>query len=589
MARNIVNLEEVSKAFDIKELLISVSLGVSEGERIGIVGRNGSGKSTLMKVMADFEPPDSGRVTKSNSAKIGLLSQVDSANPESTVGEVVLGNTEKHEWASDANIREVFTGLFGSFDDHIFDRTFGQLSGGERRRVGLAKLLINELDLILLDEPTNHLDVEGVAWLAQYLNKKKGLAVVVVTHDRWFLDAVTDRTWEVVEGKVEEYDGGYSAFVLAKAERMRQASAMDARRNNLIRKELAWLRRGAPARTSKPKFRVDAANVLIADEPNPRDQGELLKFALNRLGNTVYEAHHLQVKIGEKELIDDLYWNIGPGDRIGIVGINGAGKTTLMRTLTGEIIPSAGKLVTGVTVKAAFLTQHLAELDPTWRVLEAVEKIANRVELGGGRELSASQLCERLGFDRESQWTPVGDLSGGEKRRLQLTRLLMDSPNVLLLDEPTNDFDIETLTELEDLLDSYGGTLIVISHDRYFLERVCDRFVGLLGDKKVRDLPRGVEEYLEQRAKDIDSTPQMQKQKKTSGAAEQRQLKKDLTRLDRQLEKSASQIKDLEAQQEAAAFDPEQLVRIESELSNLRSEKSKLEEEWLHTTLSLEN
>jgi ATP-binding cassette subfamily F protein uup len=589
MARNIVNLEEVSKAFDIKDLLISVSLGVSEGERIGIVGRNGSGKSTLMKVIADFEPPDSGRVTKSNAAKIGLLSQVDLANPESTVGEVVLGNTEKHEWASDPNIREVFTGLFGSFDDHIFDRTFGQLSGGERRRVGLAKLLINELDLILLDEPTNHLDVEGVAWLAQYLNRKKDLAVVVVTHDRWFLDAVTDRTWEVVEGKVEEYDGGYSAFVLAKAERMRQASAMDARRNNLIRKELAWLRRGAPARTSKPKFRVDAANELIADEPNPRDQGELLKFALNRLGNTVYEAHHLQVKLGEKELIDDLYWNIGPGDRIGIVGINGAGKTTLMRTLTGEIIPAAGKLVTGVTVKAAFLTQHLAELDPTWRVLEAVEKIANRVELGGGRELSASQLCERLGFDRESQWTPVGDLSGGEKRRLQLTRLLMDSPNVLLLDEPTNDFDIETLTELEDLLDSYGGTLIVISHDRYFLERVCDRFVGLLGDKKVRDLPRGVDEYLEQRAKVLDSIPQIQKEKKTSSAAEQRQLKKDLTRIDRQLEKCALQIKDLEAQQEAAAFDPEQLVRIESELKDLRSEKSKLEEDWLHTTLSLDN
>jgi ATP-binding cassette subfamily F protein uup len=589
MARNIVNLEEVSKAFDIKELLISVSLGVSEGDRIGIVGRNGSGKSTLMKIMADIEPPDSGRVTKSNAAKIGLLSQVDLANPESTVGEVVLGDAQKHEWASDPNIREVFTGLFGSFDDHIFDRKFGQLSGGERRRVGLAKLLINELDLILLDEPTNHLDVEGVAWLAQYINKRKGLAVVVVTHDRWFLDAVTDRTWEVVKGKVEEYDGGYSAFVLAKAERIRQTSAMDARRNNLIRKELAWLRRGAPARTTKPKFRVDAANVLIADEPNPRDQGELLKFALNRLGNTVYEAHHLQVKLGDKELIDDLYWNIGPGDRIGIVGINGAGKTTLMRTLTGEITPTAGKLVTGVTVKAAFLTQHLAELDPTWRVLEAVEKIANRVELGGGRELSASQLCERLGFDRESQWTPVGDLSGGEKRRLQLTRLLMDSPNVLLLDEPTNDFDIETLTELEDLLDSYGGTLIVISHDRYFLERVCDRFVGLLGDKKVRDLPRGVDEYLEQRAKDLDSAPELQKEKKTSNAAEQRQLKKNLTRLDRQLEKCASQIQELEATQEAAAFNPEELINIESQLSGLKAEKSKLEEEWLHTTLSLEN
>jgi ATP-binding cassette subfamily F protein uup len=589
MARNIVNLEEVSKAFDIKELLISVSLGVSEGDRIGIVGRNGSGKSTLMKVMAEIEPPDSGRVTKSNAAQIGLLSQVDLANPESTVGEVVLGDSQKHEWASDPNIREVFTGLFGSFDDHIFDRKFGQLSGGERRRVGLAKLLINKLDLILLDEPTNHLDVEGVAWLAQYLIKRKTLAVVVVTHDRWFLDAVTDRTWEVVEGKVEEYDGGYSAFVLAKAERIRQASAMDARRNNLIRKELAWLRRGAPARTTKPKFRVDAANVLIADEPNPRDQGELLKFALNRLGNTVYEAHHLQVKLGDKELIDDLYWNIGPGDRIGIVGVNGAGKTTLMRTLTGEIIPTAGKLVTGVTVKAAFLTQHLAELDPTWRVLEAVEKIANRVELGGGRELSASQLCERLGFDRESQWTPVGDLSGGEKRRLQLTRLLMDSPNVLLLDEPTNDFDIETLTELEDLLDSYGGTLILISHDRYFLERVCDRFVGLLGDKKVRDLPRGVDEYLEQRAQDLNSVPELQKEKKTSNAAEQRQLKKDLIRLDRQLEKCASQIKDLEATQEAAAFNPEELINIDSQLSSLKAEKSKLEEEWLHTTLSLEN
>ena len=295
------------------------------------------------------------------------------------------------------------------------------------------------------------------------------------------------------------------------------------------------------------------------------------------------------MKLGEKELIDDLYWNVGPGDRIGIVGINGAGKTTLMRTLTGEIAPSAGKLVTGVTVKAAFLTQHLDELDPTWRVLEAVEKIANRVELGGGRELSASQLCERLGFDRESQWTPVGDLSGGEKRRLQLTRLLMDSPNVLLLDEPTNDFDIETLTELEDLLDSFGGVLIVISHDRYFLERVCDRFVGLLGDKKVRDLPRGVDEYLELRIKALDSIPQLQKEKKSSNAAEQRQLKKDLIRLDMQLEKCASQINDLEVQQDAAAFDPEKLITIESGLSDLRAEKSKLEEEWLHTTLSLEN
>jgi ATP-binding cassette subfamily F protein uup len=363
---------------------------------------------------------------------------------------------------------------------------------------------------------------------------------------------------------------------------------MDQRRNMLIKKELAWLRRGAPARTSKPKFRIDAANVLIADEPAPRDQGELLKFALNRLGKTVYEAHHVQVKLGDNELIDDLYWNVGPGDRIGIVGVNGAGKTTLMKTLTGEIAPTAGKLVTGVTVKAAFLTQHLDELDPTWRVLEAVEKVANRVEIGGGRELSASQLCERLGFDRESQWTPVGDLSGGEKRRLQLTRLLMDSPNVLLLDEPTNDFDIETLTELEDLLDSYGGTLIVISHDRYFLERVCDRFVGLLGDKKVRDLPRGVDEYLEQRAEALSSVTTATKEKKSSNAAEQRQLKKDLVRLERQMEKCSAAIAALTAEQESAAFDAERLVAITAELAVLGTEATKLEEEWLQVTLSLE-
>ena len=589
MARNVVNIEEVSKAFDIKKLLIGVSLGVSEGDRIGIVGRNGSGKSTLMKVIAGTESPDLGRVTKSNSARIGILSQVDFENPESTVGEVVLGDTAKHEWASEPNIREVFTGLFGSFDDHIFDRKFGQLSGGERRRVGLAKLLINELDLILLDEPTNHLDVEGVAWLASYINARKGLAVTVVTHDRWFLDAVTDKTWEVVDGRVEEYEGGYSAFVLAKAERARQSSVMDARRNALVRKELAWLRRGAPARTTKPKFRVDAANVLIAGEPEPRNQGELLKFALNRLGKTVYEAHHVQVKLGDNELINDLYWNIGPGDRIGIVGINGAGKTTLMRTLVGELQPSSGKLVTGITVKPAFLTQHLDELDPTWRVLEAVEKIANRVELGGGRELSASQLCERLGFDRESQWTPVGDLSGGEKRRLQLTRLLMDSPNVLLLDEPTNDFDIETLTELEDLLDSYGGTLIVISHDRYFLERVCDRFVGLLGDSAVRDLPRGVDEYLELRYEAMSTPVLAQKERKSSSAAEERQLKKDKVRLERQMEKADLRIAQLRAEQEAAAFESSDLIEIEKELEKIFLEKENLEQEWLQVMLSLDN
>ena len=590
MARNLVNLEGVSKAFDIKQLLDEVSLGISDGDRIGIVGRNGCGKSTLLKVIAGIEAPDKGRVTRAGSMNTGLLSQVDIAEPSASVRDVVLGNMPKHEWARESGIREIFDGLFGGHSDELLDRQFAALSGGERRRVGLAKLLIDDLDLILLDEPTNHLDVEGVAWLSRHLNERKNLGVAVITHDRWFLDAVTDRTWEVVRGKIEEYDGGYSSYVLAKAERARQASAMEGRRNQLIRKELAWLRRGAPAQTVKPKFRVDAANELISSEPPPRDTTELLRFALNRLGKTVYEVQHAQVRAGEKEILDDIYWNVGPGDRIGIVGINGAGKTTLMRMLAGEIKPSAGKLVTGITVKPAFLTQHLDELNPTWRVLEAVEEVAIHVELGNGKTLSASQLCERLGFDRESQWTPVGDLSGGEKRRLQLTRLLMDSPNVLLLDEPTNDFDIETLTELEDLLDSFGGTLLVISHDRYFLERVCDRFVGLLGDGELRDLPRGVEQYLEQRESMIVLANQAETSvKKVSNAAQERQIKKDIARLDRQIEKANIKLTSLLAEEDATSFTPERLIELAAEIASTKDSLVALEAEWLSATLSLEN
>ena len=588
MARNLVNLEGVSKAFDIRPLLTKVSIGVSEGDRIGIVGRNGAGKSTLMKIIAGIEKADEGRVTQGNSVRVGMLSQVDVADKSATVGDIVIGDRAKHEWASDPKIREVFTGLFGGFDDHLFERVFVTLSGGEKRRVGLAKLLIDELDLIMLDEPTNHLDVEGVDWLAQHLNARRDLAVLVVTHDRWFLDAVTERTWEVVGGVLEEYDGGYSAYVLAKAERARQASAMDASRNKLIRKELAWLRRGAPAQTVKPKFRVDAANELISSEPAPRDKSELLKFALNRLGRTVLEYQHAKITAGDKELINELTWNIGPGDRFGIVGINGAGKTTLMRTMAAELEVAAGKLVTGITVKIAFLTQHLDELDPTWRVLEAVENVANHIEIGKGRTLSASQLCERLGFDRDGQWTPVGDLSGGEKRRLQLTRLLMDSPNVLLLDEPTNDFDIETLTELEDLLDSFGGTLIVISHDRYFLERVCDRFVGLLGDGQLRDLPRGVDQYLEDRSRSLKGGSS-QGGKKVSSAQTERLLKKDLARVERQIAKAREKLVELKSQQNEASSDAHRLIEIATDIAAIESELVQREEEWLEITLQLDS
>jgi ATP-binding cassette subfamily F protein uup len=585
---NLLNLESVSKSFDIRALLDGVSLGVNAGDRIGIVGRNGGGKSTLIKVMAGIEAPDSGRVSKAGSINIGLLGQSDDSDEDSLVREVVLGDLATHEWAGNSKVREVLTGLFGGISEELLDRKISYLSGGERRRVNLAKLLIADLDLVLLDEPTNHLDVEGVSWLAQYLKRNTKLAVVVITHDRWFLDEVSDQIWEVVDGNVLAYDGGYSAYVLSKAERARQITVEDGKRNMLIRKELAWLRRGAPAQTVKPKFRIDAANTLIANEPPPRNETELLNFAANRLGNTVFEIHQATITAGEKMILEDLYWNIGPGDRIGVVGVNGAGKTTLFRALLGQISSTAGKITTGVTVKAAFLSQHLEELDPTWRVLEAVEKVANQVQLGNGKELSASQLCEKLGFNTDSQWTPVGDLSGGERRRLQLTRLLMDSPNVLLLDEPTNDFDVETLTALEDLLDSFGGTLLVISHDRYFLERVCDRFVGLLGDSKLRDLPRGIDEYLKLRSSSIETSGSVTTKVKTSNIAEIKEVRKEIAKYERQIAKLEAQIIELESQQSELAFDHEKLGQNMEELAKLTQEKSAIEESWLQANTSLE-
>ena len=583
-ANNLLNLESVSKSFDIRALLDGVSLGVNAGDRIG----NGGGKSTLIKVMAGIEAPDSGRVSKAGSVNIGILSQTDDLKENSLVRDVVLGDLATHEWAGNSKVREVLTGLFGGISEQLLDRKISYLSGGERRRVNLAKLLIADFDLVLLDEPTNHLDVEGVSWLAQYLKRNTKLAVVVITHDRWFLDEVSDQIWEVVEGNVLAYDGGYSAYVLSKAERARQITVEDGKRNMLIRKELAWLRRGAPARTAKPKFRIDAANTLIANEPPPRNETELLNFAANRLGNTVFEIHQATIKAGDKMILEDLYWNIGPGDRIGIVGVNGAGKTTLFRALLGQITAVSGKITTGVTVKAAFLSQHLEELDPTWRVLEAVEKVANQVQLGNGKELSASQLCEKLGFNTDSQWTPVGDLSGGERRRLQLTRLLMDSPNVLLLDEPTNDFDVETLTALEDLLDSFGGTLLVISHDRYFLERVCDRFVGLLGDSKLRDLPGGIDEYLKLRSSSFESSGPIAPKVKSSNIAEIKELKKEIAKYERQLEKLTAQMLELEGVQGDLAFDHEKLSANMEELTKLSHRKSEIEETWLKAHSELE-
>ena len=583
--RNLLNIEHVSKSYGKGPVLDDVSLGISERERVGIVGRNGGGKSTLMRIMSGLETADTGRVTRGNDVRLGLLAQVDDFAPDATIRSAVLGSRAAHDWAGDAHVRDVLSGILGGYDDALLDRPIAPMSGGERRRIALARLLITELDVLLLDEPTNHLDVEAISWLAEHLKQRKQLAIVVVTHDRWFLDEICERMWEVVNGGVEEYDGGYSAYVLAKAERSRQANAEDMRRRNLLRKELAWLRRGAPARTTKPKFRVDAANQLIQGEPPPRDQIELLGFAGARLGKTVYELHDADLVVGNTTLIRRQTWNIGPGDRIGIVGVNGAGKTSLVRLLLGQIKPTVGKLVTGVTVKPAYLSQHLEELDPTWRLLEAVQRVAERVDLGKGRELTASQLCEKLGFGPEAQWTPVGDLSGGERRRLQLTRLLMAGPNVLVLDEPTNDFDVETLAALEDLLDGFAGTLLCISHDRYFLERVSERFVGLLGDGQIRDLPGGIEEYLVLRARVQVARPSTSKAKPEK--IDERAIKKDVQRLERQMAKIEEKIASVHERMAQHASDYARIAELDADLRNLHAEKATLEEAWLNAMEAL--
>ena len=577
--RNLLNIEHVSKSYGKGPVLDDVSLGIGERERVGIVGRNGGGKSTLMRIMSGLETADTGRVTRGNDVRLGLLAQVDDFAPDATIRSAVLGSRAAHDWAGDANVRDVLSGILGGYDDALLDRPIAPMSGGERRRIALARLLITELDVLLLDEPTNHLDVEAISWLAEHLKQRKQLAIVVVTHDRWFLDEICERMWEVVNGGVEEYDGGYSAYVLAKAERSRQASAEDTRRRNLLRKELAWLRRGAPARTTKPKFRVDAANQLIQGEPPPRDQIELLGFAGARLGKTVYELHDADLIVGDTTLLRRQTWNIGPGDRIGIVGVNGAGKTSLVRLLLGQIKPTVGKLVTGVTVKPAYLSQHLEELDPTWRLLEAVQRVAERVDLGKGRELTASQLCEKLGFGPEAQWTPVGDLSGGERRRLQLTRLLMAGPNVLVLDEPTNDFDVETLAALEDLLDGFAGTLLCISHDRYFLERISERFVGLLGDGQIRDLPGGIDEYLALRARVQTAQPSASKAKPEK--IDERAIKKDVQRLERQMARIEEKVASVHEQMAQHASDYARIAELDAELRTLHTEKAVLEEAWL--------
>ncbi|MFJ9829317.1 ABC-F family ATP-binding cassette domain-containing protein [Streptomyces sp. NPDC101160] len=594
MAVNLVNVESVSKVYGTRALLDGVSLGVSEGDRIGVVGRNGDGKTTLIRMLAKLEEADSGRVTHSGGLRLGVLTQHDSLDPAATIRHEVIGVMADHEWAGSAKIRDVLTGLFGGLDlpgfEKGLDTVIGPLSGGERRRIALAKLLIEDQDLIVLDEPTNHLDVEGIAWLAQHLRNRRS-ALVCVTHDRWFLDQVCTRMWDVQRGTVYEYEGGYSDYVFARAERERIAATEEVKRQNLVRKELAWLRRGAPARTSKPRFRIEAANALIADVPEPRDTSELMKFANARLGKTVFDLEDVAVTAGPKVLLKHLTWQLGPGDRIGLVGVNGAGKTSLLRALAeaavseGDKQPAEGKIVVGKTVRLAYLSQDVTELPAELRVLEAVQQIRDRVDLGKGRELSAGQLCEQFGFGKDKQWTPVGDLSGGERRRLQLLRLLMDEPNVLFLDEPTNDLDIETLTQLEDLLDGWPGSMIVISHDRFFIERTTDRVLALLGDKTLRMLPRGIDEYLERRQRMIEAaTPApapAAAPKAGVSAADARAAKKELQKVERQLDKVSEKETKLHAQIAENATDFEKVAKLDAELRELAGEREELEMRWL--------
>ena len=589
---NLVSVENVSKSFGLKTLLDGVSLGVQTGDRIGVVGLNGGGKSTLLKVLTGQEQPDEGRVSQMNDIRVAMVTQEANLNPEDTVADVVLKplGVETFEWASKSSVRDVLDGL--GITELGLDSKVGQLSGGERRRTNLAAALVQELDLLVLDEPTNHLDVEGVQWLADYLLKTKA-ALVVVTHDRWFLDTVATRTWEVHDGRVDTYEGGYNDWVYARAERARQADAVEQRRRNLARKELAWLRRGAPARTSKPRYRIEAAEALIADVPAPRDTVELMAFSKQRQGKVVIELEDAYIATPDgRDLVRDLTWRLAPGERIGLVGVNGSGKTTLLRVLAGEYALGTGRRLEGKTLRLGWLRQELDDLDPTMRLLDAVESVASYVQFGK-KELSASQLAERLGFSAKRQRTPVGDLSGGERRRLQLTRVLMAEPNVLLLDEPTNDLDIDTLQELESLLDSWPGTLVVISHDRYLIERICDSTWALFGDGRLTNLPGGIDEYLRRR-RDMAGSGVIAgggsaavAEKKRDAAADHK-TRKAMTSLERKITKLQEREQGITAKMAEVATDMDALNELNTELAGVRDEIETLEMEWMELGEQLE-
>ena len=580
---HLLGAESVRLEYPTKVVFDAVTIGVSEGDRIGIVGRNGDGKSSLLGILDGRVIPNDGKVTRRNGLRMGALEQGDTLDDTSTVGHAIVGDRPEHVWAGEPRIREIIAGLVA---DVGWDTLIGTLSGGQRRRVALAALLVEDWDLVILDEPTNHLDVEGVQWLADHLKQRwtrtQG-GLLVVTHDRWFLDEVCTATWEVHDRVVEPFDGGYAAYVLQRVERDRQAATVEAKRQNLMRKELAWLRRGPPARTSKPKFRIDAANMLIDDIPPARDRVELAKLATARLGKDVVDIENVSVAYGENVVLTDVTWRIGPGDRLAVLGANGAGKSTLLGLVSGSVKPTLGRVKRGKTVKIGMLDQRFSDLEEIAddRVREVLARTQTTFTIDG-RDLTPAQLLERLGFSRDHLSARVSELSGGQKRRLQLLLVLLAEPNVLILDEPTNDVDTDMLTAMEDLLDSWPGTLLVVSHDRYLVERTTDMQYAIF-DHGIRHLPGGVDEYLRLRHAESLATPDAApREVSASSAAEQRAAAKALQATERKIERLGERIQKLHSTM--AVHDPadyQGLGRLHDELRDLEAEVAELEDAWL--------
>ncbi len=597
---HLLGAENLHIEYPTRKVFSGLTLGISEGDRIGVVGRNGDGKSTLLRLLAGDLEPDEGQVIRRSGLRVGYLPQRDNLDENITVGSAIVGDRDEYEWASDPRIRQIITGLVG---DIPWEATVGTLSGGQRRRVALAALLVEDWDLLILDEPTNHLDLQGIAWLADHLNGRwtaNAGGLLVVTHDRWFLDEVSRDTWEVHSGEVLPFEGGYAAYILQRVERDRQAAAIENKRQNLLRKELAWLRRGAPARTAKPKFRLDAAASLISDVPPPRDSVELTRLATGRLGKRVVNVVDASVSYGEKEIFKDVTWRIGPGERSGILGANGAGKSTLLRLIAGELEPTSGRVTRGKTVQLAVLDQQFTALneiaDDRVRDVLARTKTSFTVE---GRELTPVQLLERLGFSSAHLSAYVRDLSGGQKRRLQLLMILLEEPNVLILDEPTNDVDTEMLAAMEDLLDTWPGTLLVVSHDRYLLERVTDDQYAIIGGT-LRHVPGGVDEYLrlseQSDSSQLEALEPEDAPAETSGEVsklsgrELHEAKLELSSLERRSQRLRARVQ--EAQEALAEVDPanyELLADRMKEIASWEADAESFDEQWLELSTIVED